>query len=135
MEVTARQIIKRFGGKLAEFLQQDLRVFGKIRDLLDWHFARLSANEKTVMYWLALNREVVSIADLQADIFSPLTKKYLPEIIDNLERKIPIEKTSNGHTLQPVLIEYMSDRAIAQICREIQSGKLQLLNSHALIKA
>ena len=135
LEVTARQIIKRFGGKLAEFLQQDLRVFGKIRDLLDWHFARLSANEKTVMYWLALNREVVSIADLQADIFSPLTKKYLPEIIDNLERKIPIEKTINGYTLQPVLIEYMSDRAIAQICREIQSGKLQLLNSHALIKA
>ena len=136
LEVTARQIVKQFDGNLTEFLQQDLRVFGKIRDLLDWHFARLTADEKTVMYWLALNREVVSIADLQADIFSPLTKKYLPEIINNLERKIPIEKTAQHRfTLQPVLMEYISDRAIAQICQELRSGKLQLFNSHALVKA
>ena len=135
LEVTARQIVKQFDGNLTEFLQQDLRVFGKIRDLLDWHFERLTADEKTVMYWLALNREAVSIADLQADIFNPLTKKFLPEIINNLERKIPLEKTNNRYTLQPVLMEYMNDRAIAQICQELKSGKLQLFNSHALIKA
>ena len=135
LEVTARQIIKLFDGNLSDFLQQDLRLFGKIRDLLDWHFARLSADEKTVMYWLALNREAVSIAELQADVFSPSTKKYLPEILDNLDRKIPLEKTSNGVTLQPVLMEYLSDRAIAEVCQELKSGKLQLFNSHALIKA
>ena len=135
LEVIARQIIKQFNGNLSEFLQQDLKVFGKIRDLLNWHFERLTADEKTVMYWLALNREAVSIADLQVDIFSPLAKKFLPETLDNLERKIPIEKTSNGFSLQPVLMEYMCDRAIAKVCQELKSGKLQLFNSHALIKA
>ena len=135
LEVTARHILRQFNGNVTEFLQQELRVFGKIRDLLDWHFERLSADEQTVMYWLALNREAVSLAELKADMFSPLTKKFLPEILDTLEKQIPLEKTSHGYTLQPVLMEYMSDRAIAQICRELRSGKLQLFNSHALIKA
>ena len=135
LEVIARGIVKQYDGNLTKFLQQDLRVFGKIRDLLDWHFERLTADEKTVMYWLALNREAVSIADLQADIFAPLAKKLLPETLDNLERKIPIERTDRGYTLQPVLIEYMSDRAIAEVCQELKTGKLQLFNSHALIKA
>ena len=135
LEITARHILRRFDGNIIEFLQQELRVFGKIRDLLDWHFDRLSADEQTVMYWLALNREAVSIAELKADLCSPLTKKFLPEILDNLEKQIPLEKTGYGYTLQPVLIEYMSDRAIAQICEELRSGKLELFNNHALIKA
>lgn len=135
LEVTARHILRQFNGNVTEFLQQELRVFGKIRALLDWHFERLSADEQTVMYWLALNREAVSLSELKADIFSPLTRKFLPEILDTLEKQIPLEKTSHGYTLQPVLIEYMSDHVIAQICGELRSGKLQLFNSHALIKA
>lgn len=38
-------------------------------------------------------------------------------------------------SLQPVLIEYISERAINRVCQELESGKLQLFNSHALIKA
>ena len=135
LEVTARRILRQYGGYLAEFLQQDLRVFGTIRDLLDWHFDRLTPDEKTVMYWLALNREAVSIADLQADIFSPLAKKFLPETLDALERQIPLEKSANRVTLQPVLIEYITEKAIARISQELESGKPQLFNSHALVKA
>ncbi len=62
-------------------------MFGKIRDLLDWHFERLCEAEKTVMYWLAINRESVSIADLKEDILLPREKKYLPETLDTLERQ------------------------------------------------
>jgi WD40 repeat protein len=135
LEVAARHILRRFEGNLTNFLQHNLRVFGKIRDLLDWHFDRLSPAEKTVLYWLALNREPLSLSDLKADLLSPLEQKYLPETLDTLERQLPIEKTTSGFTLQPVLIEYITDRAIAQICQEIESGNLELLNSHALIKA
>ena len=135
LEITARHILNRFDGNLSEFLSHDLMIFGEIRKLLDWHFERLTAAEKNIMYWLALNREAVSIADLKQDIFSPIAQKYLPETLDSLERQIPIEKSVNRLTLQPVLIEYISERAIAQISQEIESGKLQLFNSHALIKA
>lgn len=135
LEVTARHILRQYDGNLTEFLQHDLRVFGTIRDLLDWHFDRLTAAEKNVLYWLALNREAVSIADLKQDIFSPIAQRYLPETLDTLERQIPIEKSANRLTLQPVLIEYLTEKAIARISQELELGQLQLFNSHALIKA
>lgn len=135
LEVTARHILRQYDGNLAEFLKHDLRVFGTIRDLLDWHFNRLTSAEKNVLYWLALNPEAVSIAELKKDLFSPVAQKYLPETLDAIERQIPIEKNANRLTLQPVLIEYISERAISEVCQELESGKLQILNSHALIKA
>ena len=141
LEVTARHILRQYDGDIAEFLKHDLRVFGTIRDLLDWHFERLSAAEKNVLYWLALNREAVSIAELKEDFVSAVDRKYLPETLDALERQIPIEKNadckaSRRHrlTLQPVLIEYLSEKAIAEVCQELESGELKLFNSHALIK-
>ena len=135
LEITARHILRRFDGNLSEFLKHDLMVFGEIRELLDWHFKRLTAAEKNIIYWLALNREAVSIADLKQDIFSPVAQKYLPETLDTLEKQIPIEKSGDRVTLQPVLIEYISERAIEQVCHELDSGNLQLFNSHAFIKA
>ena len=134
LEVAARHILKLFDGNLAAFLGQNLRVFGKIRDLLDWHFERLSEAEKEIMYWLAINREAVSISELQEDVLLPFARKCIPETLDILERHIPIEKSEKRFTLQPVLIEYISDRFIKEICQELQTGNLQLFNRHALIK-
>ncbi|MBE7385439.1 MAG: WD40 repeat domain-containing protein [Leptolyngbya sp. SIO1E4] len=134
LEVVARHILKLFDGNLAAFLAQNLRVFGKIRDLLDWHFERFSDAEKEIMYWLTINREAVSISELQEDVLLPFAQKHIPETLDTLERHIPIEKSNKQFTLQPVLIEYMTDRFIKEICQELQTGNLQLFNRHALIK-
>lgn len=135
LEVVARHILRRFEGKIADFLNHSLMVFGRIRDLLDWHFARLSPAEKNIMYWLTLNHEAVSIAELKADLVSSTEAKYLPETLDILERQIPLEKNQDCFTLQPVLIEYISERIIDRVSQELASGRLQLFNSHALIKA
>ena len=135
LEVTARHILRQYNGDLGEFLKQSLRVFGTIRELLDWHFSRLTPAEKNILYWLALNREAVSATELGGDLVSAEDRKYLPETIDALERHIPIEKNANRLTLQPVLIEYLSERIIAEVSQELESGKLQILNTHALIKA
>ena len=135
LEVAARHILRRFNGDLSAFLAQNLRVFGKIHDLLDWHFERFSAAEKEIMYWLAINREPVSISALREDILLPLAQKYVPETLDTLEGHIPIERKGDRFALQPVLIEYTTDRFIKIICLELETGQLQLFNSHALIKA
>ena len=134
LEVVARHILKLFDGDLSAFLAQNLRVFGKIRDLLDWHFERFSETEKEIMYWLAINREPVSISELQADVLLPLPKKHIPETLDSLERQIPIERSNNRFTLQPVLIEYLTERFIEEVCHELQTGQVKLFNRHALIK-
>jgi WD40 repeat protein len=135
LEVVARYILEWLGGNIAEFVQQHLSAFDEIRALLDWHFNRLSNAEQEVMYWLAINREPVSVSELKDDIVLPLAKKQILDTLGNLERQLPIEKSGDRFTLQPVLIEYMIDRLIKQVCNEIETKEIQLFNSHALMKA
>ena len=158
LELAARHIKKVFSGNISTFLKEGKQVFGKLHDLLDWHFNRLSTNEKEIMYWLAINREPVTLSELKDDIVSPLAKEQVPETLDSLSDQIPLERSVEYFTLQPVLIEYMTarfikhvdeeiriakpeivdyttERLVEQIGEEIKTGEIALLNNYALIKA
>jgi len=52
-----------------------------------------------------------------------------------LQRKSLIESTDAGFTLQPVVMEYMTEQVIEQVCEELSTGTSSLFNSHALMKA
>ncbi|MEG4809954.1 NB-ARC domain-containing protein [Microcoleus sp. F8-D3] len=121
--------------KFLELLNQGTLVFDDIRNLLDRQFNRLSDLEKKIMYWLAIDREPVSAAELQQDLVAKLTVKELLEVLGSLLRRSLIEKTSDGYTQQPVVMEYMTERLIEQVCTEIATSKINILKSHALLKA
>ncbi|MEG4840731.1 WD40 domain-containing protein [Microcoleus sp. B9-D4] len=121
--------------RFLELLNQGTLVFDDIRNLLDRQFNRLSDVEKKVMYWLAIEREPVSLGELQQDCVSKLTVKELLEVLGSLVRRSLIEKTSDGYTQQPVVMEYMTERLIEKVCTEITSSEIDLLRSHALLKA
>ena len=65
LKLIATTIQDVFDGNTDKFLNQKVTVFGDIRALLDQQFNRLSDLEKELMYWLAINRELVSISNLQ----------------------------------------------------------------------
>lgn len=109
LETAARHILRRFDGSLPAFLQQNLTVFGKIRSCLDWHFDRLSEVQKEIMYQLASSRALASMTSLKKNACSSFFKRQVPEILDNLERQIPLKKVGNCFTVQPVFIEYMNE--------------------------
>ncbi|MEG4073708.1 NB-ARC domain-containing protein [Microcoleus sp. Pol14C2] len=121
--------------RFLELLNQETLVFDDIRNLLDRQFNRLSDVEKKVMYWLAIDREPVSLGELQQDLVSKLTVKELLEVLGSLVRRSLIEKTSDGYTQQPVVMEYMTERLIEKVCTEITSSEIDLLRSLALLKA
>ena len=121
--------------RFLELLNQGTLVFDDIRNLLDRQFNRLSDIEKKVMYWLAIERDPVSLRELQQDLVSKLTVKELLEVLGSLVRRSLIEKTSDGYTQQPVVMEYMTERLIEKVCTEITSSEIDLLRSHALVKA
>jgi WD40 repeat protein len=139
--------------KLVEILSQGTLVFDDIRDVLDRQFSRLSDLEKEIMYWLAISREPVSLEELQADFVPKISQSKLLENLASLERRSLIEKSSTRFTQQSVVMEYMTERLIEQVCEEItgkfefaglsfelkttQNSKFkpQKLNTHALIKA
>jgi len=138
---TSIQIL--FNGNISEFLEQGTTVFNGICRLLDQQFNRLSELEKQVMFWLAINREPVSLSELQADIVPLISRPKLLEVLESLslrsliERATPtlIEKSATGFTQQPVVMEYMTEQFIEQVYEAIAREDIQLLMKYALIKA
>jgi len=135
LKIVATTIQDVFDGNLSEFLKQDTAVFGDIHELLDQQFARLLDLEKNIMYWLAINREPVSLSELREDIVSPVPLQKLLEALESLARRSLVEKSAATFTLQPVVIEYVTNRLVEQVCGEIETQNIDLFRCHALMKA
>jgi WD40 repeat protein len=135
LKIVATTISDLFNGDVAKFLAQGAVIFGDIEDLLNQQFSCLPVLEKEIMYWLAINREPEALTELQSDILLPLTPAQLLEVLESLERRSLIEKGLALFTLQPVLIEYVTNRLIVQVCQEIETQTISIYRSHALVKA
>ncbi|GFZ90620.1 hypothetical protein [Okeania sp. KiyG1] len=129
--------LKYFPGNIAGFLGSGKLIFANIRELLDWHFERLSNFEKEILYWLAIHQEPISITNLKSDIVTKTAQDRISETLHSLQIKLPLEKSKDGKyfTLQPMLIEYITENFITTICQEIKTGKLELFHHHALLLA
>jgi len=86
------------------------------------------------MYWLAINREGVTPAKLKAEFLPAITVPALLEALETLKDRSAIEITDRGLTQQPAIMEYVTDRFIQEIEREIIAEELELLRTHALIE-
>ena len=135
IKVVATTIQDLFGGNISEFLKQEQAVFGDIRDILDQQFERLSNLEQEIMYWLAIAREPISLAELRADFVVNLLPIKLLEALESLSRRSLIENSDSGFTQQPVVMEYVTSKLIEVASQEIITQRPQILRDHALMKA
>lgn len=87
------------------------------------------------MYWLAIDREPVSLQELKEDVVAVVQPPELAEALESLRRRCLIEKSMGLFTQQPVVMEYMTDRLIKQVCEEINTHQLALFRSHSLLNA
>lgn len=140
LKIIATTIQNLFNGNIADFLNQQTLVFGNIRNLIHQQFERLSEVEKTVIYWLAIYRDAATFTELRNDIFPPISPPNLIEAWESLEVRSLIEKASaTQFSLQPVVMEYVTERLVEQVCQEITAGLTAnphlLFKTHALLKA
>lgn len=138
LKMVAAAVQELLDGKIAAvlpYIEQGIAVFSDIRDLLSRQCDRLSLSEQEVILWLAINREPVSIASLSADILTTATKRSIPDAIQSLLRRSMIEQSSTGFSLQPVVMEYITEQFALQVGDEIGIGRPSLLQTHALMKA
>ncbi|PSB60271.1 hypothetical protein C7B61_17770, partial [filamentous cyanobacterium CCP1] len=134
LKVVASSIQSLFDGDISDFLREETLVFNGIRRLLDQQFERLSHLEKSIMYWLAINREWTSIAELSTDIVPTVARASLLESLESLTWRNLIEKRSSRYTQQPVVMEYVTEHLIHQIVMELVTQKLSLFGRYALVK-
>jgi WD40 repeat protein len=135
LKIVATTIQELFDGQVAQFLAQGTAIFGDISDLLTQQFSRLSSLEQQIMFWLAINREWVNLAELQADIIPAMSMRSLLEALESLQARSLIEKNAAQLTQQPVVMEYVTERLIERIIHEIHTCDIQWLDRYALIKA
>ncbi|PSB54190.1 NB-ARC domain-containing protein, partial [Chamaesiphon polymorphus] len=144
LKMVAAMTIELFGGSLEQFLariemENSSLLFDDIRDLLQQQFDRLSELERQVMYWLAINREFVSLTEIQQDLISDRDRQHSPDVLRSLSRRSLIETASTqgiNFSQQPVVMEYVTERLINGVCQEIREDKVgKYLQNYALLKA
>jgi WD40 repeat protein len=136
LKIVAQFIREVFAGDIASFLETGEAMFSTIRHVLEQQFSRLTALEREIMYWLAIEREGVSLDELDNDLVRSVTRRALLEAIESLRRRSMIEISGMAHfTQQPVIMEYVIDELAGQVYKEIDTGPIELFASHALIKA
>ena len=87
------------------------------------------------MYWMAISREPVSLAELEKGIVTVASKRKLLEAMNSLLIRSFIEKDGEYFWVQPVVMEYVTQRWIEQGCSEIERQHIEHLSSHTLVKA
>ena len=145
LKLVAETIDEIFGGDIAVFLSEETAIFDDIRRVLDEHFARLSDLEQEILYWMALEREPISVPRLQADLLKRPSFRQLLEALRHLQRCSLVEpmvasqleetQAEQRFGLQNVVLEYLTDRLIEISVAELLSGNLNILHRHALLKA
>ena len=134
LKIAGAAIQDMFSGEVSRFLSNAVYAFDDIIDLLDEHFNRLSQLEQQVMYWLAIEREPITIEVLRANILQPVPKRDLFEAVKSLVRRSLIERSENKFTQQPVVMEYLVERMCRQIQCEVVGETPNLLLSYILMK-
>jgi WD40 repeat protein len=144
LKIISTTILDLFSGNISCFISQGKYIFGDLLDFLEQQFNRLSNLETVVIYWLAINRVPISILEILPDIIPSVSPAQLLEATESLFRRCLIEKTQGTSdtplfTLQPVVMEYVTDNLINKTYQEIvtytQVSNLDYLNNYALIKA
>lgn len=136
LKLIAEPIRELFQADIAAFLQEDHPILHDMDDLLTQQFLRLSEPERFLLYWFAIERESLSVETLKNDVLSFLSKSDLLDALLSLQRRAFLEPLpSSRFTLQPVILEYITEQFVRQVCGELEMGTPSLLNTHALLKA
>ena len=137
LKVAAANIKELFAGNVADFTlssQEDFLVFNDINDLLQQQFDCLTILEQEIMYWLAVNRKPVSIADLQQDLVSRVSPSTLLSVLSSLKKRSLIEKSGNLFKQQTVVLEYVTCKLIKTAVAEIRANQIDIFNRVAVVK-
>ncbi|MDG2991960.1 NB-ARC domain-containing protein [Candidatus Synechococcus calcipolaris G9] len=126
-----------FNNSIREFLaylSQRILIFEDIRDLLDRQFSRLSDAEKKTLFWFAIHREPLTLTDIQNSVIGSMHQQSIPQHINSLLRRSLLEKKDKTFFLQPVVMEYVTERLIQRLCTEFTTQQLDVWQSHSLIR-
>jgi WD40 repeat protein len=120
--------------------------FQTIEDILQRQFNRLSLIEQQLVYWLAIEREPITGAELRANLVpNPSLEPEIFNALQSLLRRCVAVRQAQTWSLEPVMMVYVTGRAIDEIVAELSPQPTEShtdlptqfwhLNTYAIIKA
>ncbi|MCB0140571.1 MAG: hypothetical protein KDE50_11740, partial [Caldilineaceae bacterium] len=94
LKLIAQTIQELFGGDIDAFVRDGALIFDDIRDLLDEQFARLSASEREILIWLAIEREALSPQLLRDNLVKVEAGGSFLEALSSLQRRSLLEQSA-----------------------------------------
>jgi WD40 repeat protein/DNA-binding SARP family transcriptional activator len=139
LKLVAQTVQELFGGQLGAFLALEAPIFDDIGAVLDQQYARLSALEQDMLLWLAIGRTPMTVVELRADLLQPGSPREFMEALRGLQRRGLLEQAAQpsgaAFAVQNVILEYLTERLVDEICGAIEGEDVQRFNRHALLKA
>jgi WD40 repeat protein/predicted ATPase/transcriptional regulator with XRE-family HTH domain len=137
LALVTEPIRELFGGDVGAFLAAGNAFFNGVGVLLYTQLARSTPLEQAILYWLAVEREHVPLSALLLDLGDDVPQREVLAALESLRHRMLIERgLSNAtFTLQPVILEYLTDSLIEAIAKEVADGRPRLLSSHAIVLA
>jgi WD40 repeat protein/transcriptional regulator with XRE-family HTH domain len=119
LKLVSEYVKSLFNGDIAQFLEEEDLAFGDINDLLDQQFQRLPAEEEAILFWLAIEREPVTLERIRENLSKTDTRSALLVNLNSLRRRFLIETQGSAQfLLQPVIMEYTTATLVNRACQE-----------------
>jgi WD40 repeat protein len=141
LKVVGESISQIFGGDIGLFLSEagGSSAFGGIRRLLSDQVGRSSPLEQRVLRVLAVEREPVRLAQLDAALGPRVSRGEMLEALEGLRRRSLVERAESvgpaAFTLQSVVLEYVTDRLVDDASDEIRYAQPERIVEQPLILA
>ena len=145
LKLAAEAAREVYAGDIEAFLREEVLIFDDISDILDQQFRRLSALERALLVWLAIEREPVTPHQLWDNLVRQPTRRAFLEALRSLKRRSLLQQASPPTTgescatsqfmLANVVMEYITDNLIATIGQALESEQLDGLQPYTLLKA
>ena len=138
LKLMCRHVVEQYSGNLKPFVGKGIGSLGRLNALLRWHIDRLGRREMEFVSWLAISQEPIELHKLYESLSTESSRDAFESTLENVNAKLPIERhhaRSDSITLQPVLLDFLSETIVKTACGELESGKTSVLESHALLQA
>ena len=142
LKIVGERIRQLFGGHIGAFLKEEstsAMVFGGIRRLLGEQIERGSPVEHDLLRLLAVEREPVTLIQLLAALDPNVGRGAILDAVEGLRRRSLVERTESdgitAFTLQPVVLEYVTEELVDAVSDEIERGARAQLTARPLMKA
>jgi hypothetical protein len=142
LKIVGERIRQLFAGDIGAYLKEDSgsgAAFGDIRRLLAEQIARGTALQLDVLRVLAVEREPVRLSQLLTALGPRSGSGPVLDGVEGLRRRSLVDRLdsdgSTAFTLQPVVLEYVTDSLVSLVSDEVVNGEPAQLAAYPLIRA